>query len=171
MDKQEKINEVAPPGSSGSVRAMILKHGDTFDPKASGKGKKLNPYAIAWAQHNKGAEWHYKEKKDKDTTKGKVPKKKEKFKDEDKPKKEKKHEGKSKKKKGKVKNFQEWVAAKETPPQEPFELFDEVNVEVSAEDIAALTPFQLAQKVKNTSRPMGMGPLAYAIYLKSQQGK
>lgn len=83
MDNMKKnINEVAPPGSSGSVRAMIVKHGDKFDPDSEGKGKKLNPYAIAWSQYKKGANWHYKEKGDKDTTKGKVPPKKKKYKNE-----------------------------------------------------------------------------------------
>jgi len=145
---EKKINEVAPPGSSGSVRAMIKKHGDKFDPE--GKDGKLNPYAIAWAQHKKGAEWHYKEKKDKDTTKGKVPEKKKKFKDEDKPKK--------KKKKGKLKTFKEWAAEKELPLEEA--------MGPSPDEIATLTPFQLAQKVKRMSRPNGMGPLAYAVMLK-----
>lgn len=71
----DKINEVAPPESSGSVRAMIVKHGDKFDVDAKGDGEKINPYALAWSQHKKGVNWKYKEKKDKDTTRGKVPKK------------------------------------------------------------------------------------------------
>lgn len=160
MDKKENINEVAPPGSSGTVRAMIVKHGDKFDPNAKGKGKKINPYAIAWAQHNKGAEWHYKEKKDKDTTKGKVPKKKDKFKDEDKKKK-----GKGK---GKLKSFKEWAQEREYTS---YQTIAEAVAEVSPEDIAALTPFQLAQKVKHLPRPQGMGPLAYAVMLKMKQGE
>lgn len=159
MNKKENMNEVAPPGSSGSVRAMITKHGYKFDPKAKGKGKKMNPYAIAWSQHNKGAEWHYKEKGDKDTTKGKVPEKKEKFKDEDKPKK--------KKKKGKLKSFKEWAQDRESKRPN----LTEGVAKVSSEDIAALTPFQLAKKVKNLPRPEGMGPLAYAVMLKMKQEK
>ena len=162
MNKTENMNEVAPPGSSGSVRAMITKHGDKFDPKAKGKGKKMNPYAIAWAQHNKGAEWHYKEKKDKDTTKGKAPEKKEKFKDEDKPKKGKKKD------KNKLKSFKEWAQERESTSSE---ILDEGMAKVSPDDISALTPFQLAQKVKHLPRPQGMGPLAYAVMLKMKQGE
>ena len=140
---------------------MIKKHGDKFDPKAKGKGKKLNPYAIAWAQHKKGAEWHYKEKEDKDTTKGDVPEKKKKFKDKDKPKKD-------KKKKKKLKSFKEWAAEREFPLEdEPVEIVEGV----SPEDIASLTPFQLAQKVKHMPRPQGLGPLAYAIMLKMRRGE
>jgi len=83
MAKKEK-REYKPKAWKGTIRAMITKHPDKFDPEASGKGPKLNPYAIATAMKKKDATPHYKAQKT--TLKGK-PVKKEKYKDEDKPKK------------------------------------------------------------------------------------
>ena len=65
------LNEMSPPGWSGSVRAMITKHPDKFD--SEGKDGKLNPYAIAWSQKKKKAKPHYKNQKT--STKGKPEKK------------------------------------------------------------------------------------------------
>lgn len=48
----------APPGWKGSVKAM-KKHTSTFSTKKG--SKKLNPFAIAWSMHKKGAKPHYKE--------------------------------------------------------------------------------------------------------------
>ena len=70
------LAEVAPPGWEGTVTAMKEKHPDKFSVKSKGKGKKLNPYAIAWAMKKKDAKPHYKDKKGK-------PEKKEKYRNED----------------------------------------------------------------------------------------
>jgi len=90
MAKKKKDKEYKPKAWKGTVRAMITKHPEKFDPKASGEGPKLNPYAVATAMAKKGHEPHYKSQKT--TLKGK-PVKKEKYKDEDKPKKKKKKKG------------------------------------------------------------------------------
>jgi len=58
----------------GTIRAMITKHPDKFDPDASGEGPKLNPYAIATAMKKKGAKPGYKPQKS--TLEGKPKKKK-----------------------------------------------------------------------------------------------
>lgn len=84
----------------GTIRAAITHHPEKFDPKASGKGSKLNPYAIFTALKKKGATPHYKSQET--TLKGK-PEKKEKYKDEDKP----------KKKSKKRKSFKEWLEIRE----------------------------------------------------------
>jgi hypothetical protein len=81
------LNEVSPGGWSGTVAAMIQKH-----PELS-KGKKKNPWALAWHMKNKGAKSHYKEQPGKESQHPKEPVKKE-----DKPKKRKKKVKKSKKK-------------------------------------------------------------------------
>jgi len=78
------INEVSPPGWSGTVAAMKQKH-----PELS-KGKDKNPYALAWWMKKRGAKPHYKEQPGKDSKSKKKPVKKEKYKHEDKPKKDKK---------------------------------------------------------------------------------
>jgi hypothetical protein len=61
------INEVSPPGWSGSVKAM-KKHKKDID----------NPYALAWHMKKKGDKPHYKPEEDSK----KEPKKKEKYKNE-----------------------------------------------------------------------------------------
>lgn len=67
----EWLNEVSPPGWSGTVKAM-KKH----------KKEISNPFALAWHMKKKGAKPHYKPEKD-DSTKSKgKPEKKEKYKDE-----------------------------------------------------------------------------------------
>lgn len=48
-----EMNEKAPPGWSGTVAAMRIKHGGEID----------NPYALAWSMKNKGDKPHYKETK------------------------------------------------------------------------------------------------------------
>ena len=88
------LNEVSPPGWSGTVAAMIQKH-----PELS-KGKKKNPWALAWHMKNKGAKPHYKEQPGKESKHPKNPVKKEKYKG------EKVKKGKKKKKKG---CFCEWL--------------------------------------------------------------
>jgi len=45
--KKKKGREYKYKSWKGTIRAMITKHPDKFDPEASGKGPKLNPYAIA----------------------------------------------------------------------------------------------------------------------------
>lgn len=64
MDIQEK----APPGWSGTVVAMKVKHPEID-----------NPYALAWSMKNKGNKPHYKETQDKSTKHKKIPSKKKKY--------------------------------------------------------------------------------------------
>ena len=61
----ENLNEKAPPGWSGTVKAM-KKHGSKID----------NPFALAWYMKKKGDKPHYKPEK-----KGKEPELKEKYKE------------------------------------------------------------------------------------------
>lgn len=71
----EWLNEVSPPGWSGTTKAM-KKYKDI-----------TNPFALSWWMKNKGAKAHYKPMKD-DSTKSKgEPKKKRKYKGEKKRKK------------------------------------------------------------------------------------
>ena len=86
----EEINEVSPPGFSGTVKAM-KKHPELTKGKTK-SGKDKNVFALAWYMKNKGDKPHYKPEKD-----GKEPEKKEKYKKED----EKKEDKKSK--------FKEWL--------------------------------------------------------------
>lgn len=62
--KKEWTNEVAPPGWSGTIKAMLRKHPDKFKRGAKaykpGKKRKMNPYEIAWAGFRKGYIPHYK---------------------------------------------------------------------------------------------------------------
>lgn len=53
------ISEKSPPGWKGSVKAM-KKHTDTFSTDEDDEDK-INPYALAWSMHKKGAEPHYKD--------------------------------------------------------------------------------------------------------------
>lgn len=77
-----ELNEKAPEGWKGTVRAMLKHHPEKFDKDADGeKGGKMNPYALAWSVKKKGGEAHY---KDQESSKKGEPEKKEKFKDEDK---------------------------------------------------------------------------------------
>lgn len=76
MSNDKKFSEVAPPGWSGTVRAMQTKHSDKFDKESKGQGGKINPYALAWSMKNKGAKSHYKQMPGKDSTKGTPQKKK-----------------------------------------------------------------------------------------------
>lgn len=66
----ELLNEVSPPGFTGTVRAMLLHHPETF-----GDGG-LNAYAVAWSMYKKGNKSHYKDQKS--SKKGKPKKKKDK---------------------------------------------------------------------------------------------
>lgn len=54
----DKMLEEAPPGWKGSVKAM-KKHKDKFD---TDDKSKINPFALAWSMHKKGAKPHYKNK-------------------------------------------------------------------------------------------------------------
>jgi hypothetical protein len=79
------LNEVSPPGWSGTVKAM-KRHKDID-----------NPWALSWYMKNKGDKAHYKPEKS-SKSKGK-PEKKTKYKDEDEPK--------------KYKSFKEYVEERE----------------------------------------------------------
>lgn len=52
-----ELMEKSPPGWKGSVKAM-KKHTDTF---STDDESKINPYALAWSMHKKGAKPHYKD--------------------------------------------------------------------------------------------------------------
>lgn len=74
----ENFNEVSPPGFSGTVKAMLLRHPEID-----------NPYALAWSMYKKGDKPHYKPMPDDSTKSKSTPKKKKKYKeDKNKPKKE-----------------------------------------------------------------------------------
>jgi len=70
------INEVSPPGWSGTTKAM-KKHKDKID----------NPWALSWWMKNRGSKAHYKPEPGDTSKSSKEPEKKEKYKDEDKKKK------------------------------------------------------------------------------------
>jgi hypothetical protein len=60
------LAEDAPPGWKGTVKAM-KQHSDKFDADAdsSERGGKMNPFAVAWSMHKKGAKPSYKDKEGK----------------------------------------------------------------------------------------------------------
>jgi len=84
--EDKELNEVSPKGWHGTVRAMVTKEKDKFDPEKKfkkgtkpKKGEKLNPWAVAWSMKKKGYKPHYEEQP---TSKKGKPKLKKKYKDE-----------------------------------------------------------------------------------------
>lgn len=121
-----EINEKAPDGWKGTVRAMLTKHKDKFDKDADSKKDKkddkdgedkkdkkdgkINPFALANSMKKKGDEPHY---KDQESTKKGKPEKKEKFKDEDKKEKD-KDDDKEEEKSESVSLWQQWRTIRES---------------------------------------------------------
>jgi len=92
----ERRNEVAPPGWSGTVKAMLQRHPEID-----------NPYALAWSMKNKGNKPHYKPMPDDSTLEPGTPRKKKKYEDEDKPKKRKKRKDEG------FLSFREWLEVRQ----------------------------------------------------------
>jgi len=77
---ETNLDEVSPPGFSGTVKAM-KRHPELTKGKTK-KGKEKNVFALAWWMKNKGAKAHYKEMPGKTSKAKGEPKKKEKYKNE-----------------------------------------------------------------------------------------
>jgi len=159
-NNEELMSEVAPPGFSGTVRAMQSKHPELFGDKSK------NAYALAWSMYKKGDSPHYKEMPEKDSRKG-TPVKKKKAKS-----KKKKVEKKSAKKSGKkpstkkgVKKFNEWAQDRVPTPNLQSEGAMNFN-DLPKEDLQTMSAFQIMQKLKGRQLPPGVDPFAYAVMLK-----
>ena len=158
--------EAAPPGFSGTVRAMQLHHPELF------KDKSKNAYALAWSMYKKGDTPSYKEMPKKDSRKGTPVKKKKKKKTDKKPAKKpaKKVVKKGAKKtpaKKKAKKFHEW--AQERNLTSNLHPISEVAMnfnDLPPEELQKMSAFQIMQKMKGRQMPPGVDPFAYAVMIK-----